>query len=98
MERHQTGSHVASHVNDVMSTLHAAESFTSPCHLQGLVVFFPSFSYTEQACAHWQRSGALAALEKHKRVFRWAPGARSRERRPLLAFFVAYKPCSCPKT
>lgn len=35
------------------------------------MVFFPSFSFTEQACSHWQRSGALAAVEKHKRVIRW---------------------------
>ena len=38
---------------------------------QGLVVFFPSFSYAEEALGHWQRSGALAALSQHKQVFRW---------------------------
>jgi hypothetical protein len=38
---------------------------------QGLVVFFPSFGYAEEAMSHWQRSGALAAFGKHKQLFRW---------------------------
>ena len=40
---------------------------------QGMVVFFPSNSYAEQATEHWQRSGTLAAFEQHKRVFRCVP-------------------------
>ena len=56
---------------------------------QGLVVFFPSFSYAEQALGHWERSGALAAFCQHKQVFRsvcvtstWQPRIESAKLQP----------------
>ena len=36
---------------------------------QGLVVFFPSFAYAEQAARHWRASGDWARLSARKRVF-----------------------------
>ncbi|BDA42655.1 ATP-dependent DNA helicase DDX11 [Coccomyxa sp. Obi] len=37
---------------------------------QGVVAFFPSFAYADAVYAHWQSSGALAALNSRKHVFR----------------------------
>lgn len=39
-------------------------------HAQGVVAFFPSFAYADAVYAHWQSSGALAALRSKKHVFR----------------------------
>ena len=38
--------------------------------LQGVVVFFPSFSYADEVYEHWQASGALRRLSNRKHVFR----------------------------
>ena len=40
------------------------------CLLQGVVAFFPSFAYADQAAQRWEATGALAALGGRKRVFR----------------------------
>ena len=40
------------------------------CVPDGMVVFLPSFGYEEQLVAHWQASGAWAALGRVKRLFR----------------------------
>jgi chromosome transmission fidelity protein 1 len=36
----------------------------------GVVAFFPSFAYADAAAARWAATGALAALERRKRVLR----------------------------
>ena len=59
-----------------------------PCR-QGLVLFFPSFSYAEEAMGHWQHSGALAAMRKHKEVFRW------QLQQPCLHIELPSLPCVC---
>ena len=38
--------------------------------VQGVVVFFPSFSYADEVYEHWQASGALKSLSNKKHVFR----------------------------
>ena len=38
--------------------------------LQGVVVFFPSFSYADEVYEHWQASGAFRSLSNKKHVFR----------------------------
>lgn len=38
--------------------------------LQGVIVFFPSFSYVDEVYSHWQASGALSRLSNRKHVFR----------------------------
>jgi len=38
--------------------------------LQGVVVFFPSFTYADEVYEHWQASGALSSLSNKKHVFR----------------------------
>ena len=40
------------------------------CRLQGVVAFFPSFAYADQAAQRWEATGALVALAARKRVFR----------------------------
>ena len=37
---------------------------------QGVVVFFPSFTYADEVYEHWQASGALSSLSNKKHVFR----------------------------
>ncbi|KAK9843489.1 hypothetical protein WJX81_005623 [Elliptochloris bilobata] len=37
---------------------------------QGVIAFFPSFAYAEQAAQRWEATGALAALAARKRAFR----------------------------
>lgn len=36
----------------------------------GMVVFFPSYSYEEQVISHWQVTGVLAQIASKKHVFR----------------------------
>lgn len=47
-----------------------AEPVKNAIYLQGVVAFFPSFSYADTVYAHWQSSGTLAALSSRKHVFR----------------------------
>jgi chromosome transmission fidelity protein 1 len=46
---------------------------------EGIVVFLPSYNYEAHIQRHWEASGVLAALAKHKRVFREPRGAGDTE-------------------
>jgi len=54
---------------------------------QGVVAFFPSFAYADQAAQRWAATGALAALAARKRVFREPRAAAAVEQ--TLAQFAA---------
>ena len=55
---------------------------------QGVVAFFPSFAYADQAAQRWEATGALAALAARKRVFR-EPRAAAAVEQTLAQFAVA---------
>lgn len=42
---------------------------TANLPLQGVVVFFPSFHYADEAVASWKTSGLWASMQKKKKVF-----------------------------
>lgn len=46
---------------------------------EGIVVFLPSYNYEAHIQRHWEASGVLAALAKHKRIFREPRGAGDTE-------------------
>lgn len=46
---------------------------------EGIVVFLPSYNYEEYVQKVWAASGVLAAIAKHKRVFREPRGAGDTE-------------------